>query len=352
MYTPPVKSHRKQALLAFACLALAAMPSLNAQSPACTPANGLNFICGLQKPEDLVLIPGTRWLIASGMDQGAGLQLIDTGAKRAQPLFTSGTPARPDRARFASCPDPLDARQAILHGLSLRSAQTAGHYTLYATNHGGRESVEVFDIDGRGATPSATWVGCVLMPDKLAANSVAAFGDGALLATVVSLPGKTSPDGRNTGAVFMWTPGESVFHRLEGTELPVNNGIETSVDGREFFVVSMGLRQIVAFSRADPSKPIGFAQLTGFVPDNVRMVGTRLVAAGMAVADPSCVAGTPCPRGFVAQAVDPKTLVVSDVARYPATPPYSGTATAILVDGEIWLSSYNGDRVAYGPLPR
>ena len=32
--------------------------------------------------------------------------------------------------------------------------------------------------------------------------------------------------------------------------------------------------------------------------------------------------------------------------------PYSGTATAIPIDGEIWLSSYNGDRVAYGPIPR
>ena len=66
----------KQALLAFACLTLAATPSINAQSPACAPSNGLNFICGLQKPEDLVLIPGTRWLIASGMDPGAGLHLI------------------------------------------------------------------------------------------------------------------------------------------------------------------------------------------------------------------------------------------------------------------------------------
>jgi hypothetical protein len=86
------------------------------------------------------------------------------------------------------------------------------------------------------------------MPDKLPANSVAAFGDVALVSTVVSLPGKTSPDGRNTGAVFMWTPGGRIFHRLDGTELPVNNGIETSADDREFFVASMGLRQIVAFS--------------------------------------------------------------------------------------------------------
>jgi hypothetical protein len=340
----------KQALTVLACLVLAAT-AIDAQSPGCAPSNGLNFICDLQKPEDLVPIPGTRWLIASGMDAGSGLHLIDTRAKRAQTLYASGTPARLDRGRFANCPEPLDPRQAVLHGLSLRPAES-GHYTLYATNHGGRESIEVFDIDGQGATPSAVWVGCVPMPDKLPANSVAAFGDGALLATVVSLPGKTSPDGRNTGAVFMWTPGARAFHRLDGTELPVNNGIETSDDGREFFVVSMGLRQIVAFSRADPSKPIRFAQLTGFTPDNVRMVGTRLVAAGMAIADPSCVAGTPCPRGYAASSIDPKTMAVTELARFPPAPPYSGTATAIPMDGEIWLSSYNGDRVAYAPLPR
>ena len=37
----------KQAFLALACVALAATPSINAQSPTCTPSNGLNFICGL-----------------------------------------------------------------------------------------------------------------------------------------------------------------------------------------------------------------------------------------------------------------------------------------------------------------
>ena len=114
----------KQALLAFVCLTLAATPSINTQSPACAPSNGLNFICGLHKPEDLVLIPGTRWLIASGMDPGAGLHLIDTGAKRAQPLYASDTPTRPDRNRFASCPDPLDPRQAVLH--SCRRAHSRG----------------------------------------------------------------------------------------------------------------------------------------------------------------------------------------------------------------------------------
>src|SRR4029434_6639005 len=87
-----------------------------AQSAGCTPSGGLNFICGLQAPEDLVLVPGTRWLIASGMTAGSGLHLIDAQSKTARDLFTAtvGT-ARADKTRFAECPSPLDAKQAVLH---------------------------------------------------------------------------------------------------------------------------------------------------------------------------------------------------------------------------------------------
>jgi hypothetical protein len=98
----------------------------------------LNFICGLQAPEDLVLVPNTRWLIASGMAAGSGLHLIDTQAKVARRLYGPGVSSSgTDKTRFAACPAPLDPKQAILHGLSLRPAQTS-RYTVYATNHGGR----------------------------------------------------------------------------------------------------------------------------------------------------------------------------------------------------------------------
>jgi hypothetical protein len=332
-----------------------------AQSAACAPSGGLNFICGLQAPEDLVLVPGTRWLIASGMAAGSGMHLIDTQAKTARGLFASDvSAARADKTRFADCPGPLDAKQAILHGLSLRHGQT-GRYTLYATNHGGRESIEVFELDARGAAPSAVWVGCVLMPDKLAANSVAAFSDGTLVATVLTLPGKTFEDvwaGRNTGVVLMWTPGSKAFRTLTGTELPGNNGIETSVDDREFYVASIGLKRVVTYSRADPSKPLRFAQLKEFAPDNVRMVGDRLITAGIIDAEPAC-GGAPkkpedirCPRGWIVDAIDPKTMAVTEIARGPAAAPYTGTATAIPVGENLWLSSFTADRVAYRPLKR
>jgi hypothetical protein len=331
------------------------------QSSACTASGGLNFICGLQAPEDLVLVPGTRWLIASGMVMGSGLHLIDTQAKTAKAMFNSEiSSTRHDKNRFPDCPGPLDPKQAILHGLSLRPVQTGG-YTLYATNHGGRESVEVFEVNARGATPTATWIGCVLTPDKVALNSVAAFSDGTLVATVLILPGKTFEDvwaGRNTGVVLMWMPGSKAFRTLAGTELPGNNGIETSADDREFYVASTGLKRIVAFSRANPSKPLRTAQLKEFAPDNVRLVGDRLITAGMIDDEPAC-GGAPktpkdiqCPRGWIADAIDPKTMAITEIARGPAAAPYTGTATALPVGDTLWLSSFTADRVAYRALKR
>ena len=359
-------------LAAFACALVAASSPVAAQrgSPArrslgeggCAPAGGLNFICGVQNPEDLVLVPSTRWLVASGMAPGSGLHLVDTQGKMVRNLYAADVATtRPDKTRYAKCPGPLDPKQATLHGLSLRPAQ-AGRYTVYATNHGGRESIEVFELDARGATPSAVWVGCVLMPNNMAANSVAAFSDGSIVATVLIMPGKTFEDAfaqRNTGAVFMWTPSTGTFRMLPGTELPADNGIETSPDDREFYVVSTTTKRILAFARNDTAKPLRVAQLSEFAPDNVRWTAdNRLISAGMIDNEPAC-GGAPrneqgirCPRGYIAVTIDPKTMKATEIARGPATPAFTGTAIAMQVGDELWLGSFNADRLAYRSLKK
>jgi hypothetical protein len=326
---------------------------------ACAPTDDLNFLCGLGAPEDLVPVPATRWLIASGMTAGSGLHAIDTDAKAGTPLLADGLATRPDAARFPSCAGPLDPAQAILHGLSLRPAQD-GLYTLYATNHGGRESVEVFELDASGDVPAVTWVGCVPMADDVEANSVAVFDDGTMLATVVILPPFTFEEmfsGVPTGTVFQWTPGDETFTRLPGTDLVGNNGVETAPDGSAFYVAPSGGREIVAFSRGAVPEILWRAPL-GFPPDNLRLVGDRLIAAGMVDDEPACggpptsPAGIQCPRGYQVAAVDPATGEATEIARGPAAPPYTGTATAIPVGDELWLSSFNTDRVAWRPLER
>jgi len=294
------------------------------------------------------------------MAPGSGLHAVDTQAKTARNLYAAGgANVRADKAKYASCPGPLDAKQAVLHGLSLRSAPN-GRYTIYATNHGGRESVEVFELDVSGAAPAATWVGCVLTPDNMALNSVAAFTDGSLVATVLILPGKTFADAfaqRNTGVVVAWAPGEKMFRVLPGTELSANNGIETSPDDREFYVVSTTTKRIVAYSRAKPGVPLRTAQLKEFGPDNVRWTAdNRLITAGMLDDEPAC-GGAPkteegirCPRGYVVVTIDPKTMAVTELARGPATPAFTGTAIAMRAGNDLWLGSFFADRIAYRPL--
>jgi hypothetical protein len=337
-------------------------PTGTAQSAECTPSGGLTFICGIQNPEDLVLVPNTRWLLASGMAPGSGLHLVDTRAKTVRNLYPSDAPSSlPDRARYANCPGPLDPKLAVLHGLSLRPAPS-GRYTVYATNHGGRESIEVFELATDGGVPTATWIGCVLMPNDIPANSVAAFKDGSLVATALILPGKSFEDafaGRDTGAVFLWTPGDISFLMLPGTELSANNGIETSPDDKEFYVVSTTQKRIVAFSRDNPGKPLRAAQLAEFGPDNVRWTSNnRLITAGMIDNEPACggppktEAGIRCSRGYIAATIDPKTMTVTELARGPATPSFTGTAIAMRVGDELWLGSFNADRLAYRSLKR
>ncbi len=321
----------------------------------CPTAADLGFVCGLKAPEDLVRIAASRWLVASGMQPGAGLSFIDAEAKAAR---TTTWATRPDQTRFSGCPGPLDPSLAILHGLSLRT-RASGGYTLYATNHGGRESVEVFELDA-AEPPAITWVGCVVLPEGLSANSVAAFSDGTLVATVLMLPGTAFEEvfaRRNTGIVIQWTPGSAAFERLSGTELSGNNGIETSADDREFYVAASGNQRIVAFARADPRRPLRSAQLNGFAPDNVRLVDGRLIAAGMLDDEPAC-GGAPrkpediqCPRGWIAVAVDPMSMTTTEVARGPRAEAYGGTATAIPIGNTLWLSSFNADRVAFAALP-
>jgi sugar lactone lactonase YvrE len=78
---------------------------------------------------------------------------------------------------------------------------------------------------------------------RVAANSVAAFSDGTIIATIPQRPGSTNLQrlrGEPTGDVVDWKPGTDSFRVVPGTQLAGNNGIEITLDEREFYVVSFG----------------------------------------------------------------------------------------------------------------
>jgi len=339
-----------------------------AETGDCPSVNGFGFICGMDRPEDLKVIPETRWLIASGFSDGSGLKLVDTQSKtmhrwwRADPGQVN--PLQSGLQRCGGAPDPVTFNA---HGLSLRRSDT-GHYRLYVVNHGGRESIEVFEVDARGEAPTLSWAGCVPLPEGLAANAVAAFPDGTLVATVLLHPGKTLADqvqGRVTGGVYLWTPGDSGFRLLPGTELPGNNGIETSPDGREFYVIAFGLKTVFIFDRNDTRRPLRKIEMPGFMPDNLHWTpigeGARLLLAGMMYDEPACgglrkvvdgvADGMLCPRGYTVAELDPVAMTLSIVDYGEPNPVFNGVSSAVIVGDEIWLGSYQADRLAWRPLP-
>lgn len=329
----------------------------------CEAAGGLEFVCGPENAEDLVRVPATRWLIASGMTAGAGLALVDARDATWSVLYPGASPRAEHDPRYPACVEPPDPATWSSHGLSLRQGRD-GHSTLHVVAHGERESIEVFDVDATGARPTLTWKGCVLMPEGLAANSVAAFPDGSIVATVLILPGRTFADSiarRPTGAVFEWSPGDTGFTRIDGTELPGNNGIEVSRDGREIYVVSSGFQTVVAFSHDNPARQLRTTEPLPFTPDNVHMDERgRLLTAGMKNDEPAC-GGAPgpqhdletlatCPRGTIGIAIDPVTMDYDVLVDTPPIPAFSNATMILTADDEVWIGTFSGDRIAHRPL--
>jgi hypothetical protein len=343
-------------------LALTALCAVSANAAAqerCDAAGNVDFVCGPVNAEDLVLVPGTKWIIASAMTEGGEFYLIDSESRAWTELRSQ---AQHDTAAFPRCPGP-PARAALeTHGLNIRAV--GGGARLYAVSHGAREAIEVYDVIASGARPALTWRGCVAMPEGLAANSVASFADGSLVATVVIMPGKTFADSvamRPTGAVFKWSPGGAGFTPIEGMELPGNNGIEVSADGREIYVVSSGFQTIVAFTNTNPATRLRTTTQLPITPDNVHMSADgRLLTAGMKNDVPAC-GGPPgpehtldrlatCPRGSIAIEVNPATMAHRVLVETPAIPAFSNATMVLPVGNRYWIGTFRGNRIAHGPL--
>ena len=91
---------------------LAALALAAALSTTCPTDEGVAAICGPVASEDIAQVPGTHWLIASGLNIGAPahLYLVDSRAKQAHVLF----PQRRLRVRMEAafrglCPTPHPA---------------------------------------------------------------------------------------------------------------------------------------------------------------------------------------------------------------------------------------------------
>lgn len=334
-------------------------------APDCAPDPQLSYVCGPVKPEDLQAVPGTPWLIASGFAPGAGLKLVDARDGSSRPWFRANPmQLAPDRRSYPQCPGPLDPQLFNARGLSLRQA-APGRWRLLVVNHGGRESIEAFDVTARGkGAPILSWRGCLPMPAGQVGNAVASFADGTVLVTVLTRPGTTIGDfvqGHITGGVWRWRPGEAAFMLLPGTELPGNNGIAVDPDQRHFHVIAFGWHSAVTYDRRDTREPVARTLAPGFMPDNIHWNGGHLLLAGMVLDEPACgglrkvVNGIAdpmlCHRGWAVGELNWRKRKIEIVAKGPPQPSFNGLSAAAIAEGRLWLGSFQSNRIAWLPLP-
>src|SRR5262245_36462110 len=101
----------RRQIVAALVLALVSSFGLSAQAPVnCQPAVDVQFVCGQNGPEDLVVLPGAQWVIASSFGGNGGIYII-RASDRTSTLAYPGTTARDrfDSKTYSTCPGPPDA---------------------------------------------------------------------------------------------------------------------------------------------------------------------------------------------------------------------------------------------------
>ena len=301
----------------------------------CKSLGTVGFVCLTATAEDMVAIPGSDWIVVSGV-----LRAVNVKDRREIPLYSSD-PAL-DHARYPACPGPLDGREladrkVYAHGINLRPGPD-GRHTLYVVHHSGRESVEIFLIDVRGETPTVTWVGCALSPAGVSGNSVAVLPNGGFALTnfLSKSLGAWSGDkgatvrtmfarGEVTGEVWEWNVGRG-WSKVPGSEGAGPNGLEASPDD--------------------------------FHPDNLRWQrdGSLLVAGQRGTVEAvlnDCLTRNDC-SGIATSvaAVDPATLEARELVHaYPSNASFAAGTTGLRIGNEIWVgSTWHGTRIARFPV--
>ena len=305
----------------------------------CETVGAVQFICDLISPEDLAVVPGAEWIIASGNRAGGRIHLVNVSEKSATVLFPARSPQeRFDSAAYPTCPGPIDPDEGDefnAHGIYLKPGADAIH-TLYVVHHGRRESIEVFEVDAT-ARPTLTWIGCAVAPEPVGMNGVVALPEGGFAAT--------SP---RTGDVWEWQASTG-WAQIPGSEGTAPNGLEISADGHWLYIAGWAEEKMTRLSRGRTPIQKDVISL-GFRPDNLRMSldGTVIFAAGHGdIQTPRA----PLEESSNVATIDPETLEIQRIFEHAALDGFVASTTAITVGDEMWLGSHRGERIAYVPAP-
>ena len=324
----------------------------------CGVHGDIEVLCGTRSPEDLELAPDGKYLIATEFvnqgrsgTAGAGLALYDLQRKTFSKMAMTD---EPDKSwGDPACPGPIgDA--LVSHGESLRK-RSNGAWALYVVNHGGRQSIEMFELKPAAGSWTLAWRGCEVAAHDY--NDVAILPDGGFVGTYptgLSSGGPGGPfSGAVTGYVARWTPGKGESE-IMGTRIRYPNGVVVSPDGRFMYVNEFSGRQVFKYDLKD-EKVLGSVKVD-FLPDNLTWTKEgKLLAAGVKGARGDCPEGSgrPCIQGFGVAEIDPAKMqarAIFDSATHD--PLIAGVSVALEVGDSIYLGAFQGDRLVKIPYPK
>jgi len=329
----------------------AQLPPLVACGAAAGP--GAEVLCGARAPEDLEVTPDGKALLVAqyasfrgGSTEHVGIALFDLATKKYTPIAVTDAPDK--TWGDPACPGPIGEKLAA-HGTSLAKRANGGAWQYFVVNHGGRQSIEMFELKKAGATWSLIWHGCVVAGKDY--NDVAALADGGYIAThptalqTPGQPGGTPFDGSPTGWVARWTPGKGEAE-LPGTRFGYPNGVVASADGRFAYYAAWTAKEIHKYDlRA--GKDVAVTKLD-FMPDNITWnPKSQLIAAGVKGARGNCPAEskTPCIMGFGVAQLDPGNMKVGKTFDSADRPLISGVSVALQVGPAVYVGAFQGDRL-------
>lgn len=345
----PRRPKRRRLLAGASALALVGISSwvyLDYFKPAtdCEQEDGIEVICGFNNAEDLLQVGSSPWVLAGDLGdkdwQGGGMAAYNTDTGSVLDVSIDFT--TPMDPAYAGCPGPPSTADFSAHGLSLQEDQ--GKNTLLVVNHGGRESIEIFDVSLEGPAPALTWKGCAIYPEGKVGNSVAAYGDKQFLTTVPQDVGLAG------GGVYAWAP-ETGWERKDRLEFEGNNGILISPDESTVYIAAWSAGKVYKASLAGDAPPIESEHL-GFLPDNLRFAPDGSIYATGQDTSVAMIAGVcnqtsieVCPATSKVAQLNPETLEASPLLSLPRSKTFGGATSAISLGEDLLVSSFRSDAI-------
>ena len=217
-------------LATLALPAVAAQPPVPPPAPPCVASEG--YICGQNAPEDLVAM-GTDWAVAGAYAGKGGIALIRLRDRMSFTAYPSASAKEQlDSKTYPQCPG-APRGEFTTHGVYVAPGNGPTH-KLFVVGHGARESIEVFNVDTRGAQPVLTWIGCAIAPGQIGLNSVRGLPDGGFITTNFLPRNEQIQDlmtGKKNGELWEWHTA-SGWQKVPGSEASGANGVEISDDGK------------------------------------------------------------------------------------------------------------------------